>query len=535
MPKKRLQRFAKLTQPDCHWANERPRLEAALADVPMGQVVWVHGPGGMGKTTFLSHYIQNNVEHCHWYRLSSSDVDLASFFEMFSVLVEDNTKVARPYVGANQSQDPTALSARFFQEVFAAMSPNTWVVFDEAQNLSERLTLSAILAGASRALPSHLTLVYISREPPPPWAARMQLARTWTQLGPEQLRLTGLETSAILASLLGRKPTKEHTLRLYELTQGWAAAVVLLAATPIDQLCPTQMVSLRAPALFDYLSEEFFGQLSDQEQQLLISTFLLPSVTPRIASILSGNKNAGALLQGLCNKNVLVQREADIRDTLRYHGILRTFLGTKDSFIPHEKWVLRLVACADYVEKEGDVAAAAMLLEEAADRKKLVRLIRSHVGEMVTQGQWRNARELVAAYQRLGPADTDPWVSYWLGVCELNTDTQVARKRFEYSYEQFRKPKTGDRSGAYLSWARIVESLFLESGDFSQLDSWIDKYRDTRSKLGRSLSKEVLGRVTLSMFNALVFRRPDDDELRRLERRLLVFLRIAPSHDVRVM
>lgn len=504
-----------------------------LADVPTGHVVWVHAPGGMGKTTFVSQYTEKNVRQCHWYRLGSSDDDLASFLHDFSTLVADEVKGARTHLGANQSRDPAALAARFFHEVFAAMSPNTWVVLDEAQKLAERPTLSATLAGAANALPAHLTLVYISRDPPPPWAARMQLARTWTQLGPEQWRLTNAETSAMLASLLGRAPTDSHASKLCELTQGWAAAVVLLAALPSDQLGPAPMASPSTSALFDYLDQEFFGRLNDAEQQLLVSTSILPSVTPHIASLLSGNKHAAKLLQALCTKNVLVQRTVD--GTFRFHAILRTFLSSKRPTAPYSTRIARLLTCAEYVEKSGDIAAAATLLELAQDEKALARLIRSHAGEMITQGQWRNARELVLTYQRLGAAIFDPWVSYWLGVCELNTNTQTAREHFTYSYKKFREPRTGDRAGAYLSWSRIVESLFLESGDFSQLDSWIDEYRDTRAQLGPSLSKEVLGRVTLSMFNALVFRRPGDDKLRGLERRLLVFLRITPNHDVRVM
>ena len=527
--------LAKLLAPDCSWAASRPRLETQLRTIPTGNLLWVHAAAGMGKTTLVSRFIAHHVQHSIWYRLDESDTDLARFYQTFSLLLEEwmGEKMGTQ-LGANHSSDPIALSQRFFEHAFAALPPGSWVVLDDAQNFSESPDLEATLEGIARALPSHVTLVCLSRNEPPSWALRRTLERTCNTLGPEQLRCTKEETAALLRSLHGSDSTQSHCKALHEFTQGWAAAVVLLATVPVEHLAASATLESNAPALFDYLQEEFYSRLSNQEKQFLVSTATLPSLTVDTAKLLSGDKKAAALLQRLCRENHLIQRTSETSE-FRYHALLRNFLKTRSSGVPAKSRRSRQVACAAHLANAGEIGNAAVLLEQAGDRAKLLKLIRDHAGEMILRGQWRNVRSLLDHYQRVDASNADPWILYWLGACDVNVDTQEARRLFIAAYEKFRSPASKDKNGAYLAWSQIIDSLFFESGDFSTLGEWIDEYGRMRSKLGPSLNKEVHGRVSISLFNALVFLRPTDPRLPKLERRLLLFLRLSPNHDVRIM
>lgn len=527
--------LAKLLAPDCSWATVRQRLETKIGSIPTGNLLWVHAAAGMGKTTLVSRYIAQHVKHSVWYRLDESDSDLARFYQTFSLRMEEWTgDKTRAQLGANRSSNPIALALRFFELAFAALPAGSWVVLDDVQYFAESPELAATLEGVARALPSHVTLVCISRNEPPSWVARRTLERTCTTLGPDQLRCTEGETSALLQALHGVTPTESHLRSLQRLTQGWAAAVVLLAQIPEQQLATSTTLESSAPALFDYLQEEFYSRLSESERQFLVSTAILPSLTVETATLLSGNDKAAALLHRLCRENYLIQRTPETVE-FRYHGLLRTFLTTCKSTAPAKTQQSRQLACAAHLAKAGEIGDAAALLEKAGDRAKLSGLIRQHAGDMILRGQWRNVQGLLDRYLRLDDTNNDPWILYWLGACTVNVDTQEARRLFIAAYEKFRSAEGKDKSGAYLAWSQIVDSLFFESGDFSSLGDWIDAYARMRSKLGPSLKKEVYGRVSISLFNALVFLRPTDPRLPKLERRLLLFLRLAPSHDVRIM
>ncbi len=527
--------LAKLLAPDCSWATVRPRLETQLRDIPTGTLVWVHAAGGMGKTTLVSRFVAHHAQHSVWYRLDQSDSDLACFYQAFSELMEAWTgNKTGAQLGANHSSNPISLSQRFFEHAFAALPPGSWVVLDDVQTFTASRELGETLEGIARALPSHVTLVCIGRSEPPAWVARRILERTCNTLGPDQLRCTQEETAALLRALRGVSSTQSHCKALHEFAQGWAAAVVLLAGVPEEQLAAATTLESSAPALFDYLQEEFYSQLSNQEKQFLVSTAALPNLTVDTARLLSGDKKAAVLLQRLCQKNHLIQRTAETSE-FRYHAILRTFLKTRDFGMPAKALRSRQIACAAHLAKAGEVGDAAILLEQAGAQGKLSKLIRDHAGEMILRGQWRNVRSLLDRYQRMDASNTDPWILYWLGACDVNVDTQAARQLFTAAYEKFRAPASKDKNGAYLAWSQIVDSLFFESGDFSTLGEWIDAYGHMRSKLGPSLNKEVHGRVSISLFNALVFLRPTDPRLPKLERRLLLFLRLSPNHDVRIM
>ncbi len=489
----------------------------------------------MGKTTLVSRFVAHHAQHSIWYRLDQSDSDLARFYQAFSVLMEGWTgNKTGAQLGANHSSDPISLSRRFFEHAFAALPLGSWVVLDDVQTFTTSLELGETLEGIARALPSHVTLVCISRNEPPSWVARRILERTCNTLGPEQLRCTQEETAALLRSLGSSNATQSHCKALHEFAQGWAAAVVLLATVPEEQLAASATLESSTPALFDYLQEEFYSRLGSQEKQFLVSTAVLPNLTVDTARLLSGNKKAAALLQRLCRENHLIQRTSETSE-FRYHALLRNFLKTRSSGVPAKSRRSRLIACAVHLAKAGEIGDAATLLEQAGDRGRLSKLIRDHAGEMLLRGQWRNVRSLLDRYQRVDASNADPWILYWLGACDVNVDTQEARRLFIAAYEKFRSPASKDKNGAYLAWSQIVDSLFFESGDFSTLGEWIDEYGRMRSKLGPSLTKEVHGRVSISLFNALVFLRPTDPRLPKLERRLLLFLRLSPNHDVRIM
>ncbi len=527
--------YAKLTRPHVEGTQVRPRLEERFQSIPDGGLMWIWAPAGSGKTTLTSSVIAKQTSDCLWYLLDQSDADLTSFYNKMALCVEElagGTQEIVAHLGASQTSNPEALARSFFQDAFARLPAGTWVVLDDAQEFATSESLQATLRGLVSVIPDHVKVVILSRNAPPSFTARLALSRKFSQIKSEQLRFSEAETIALVASLCGGMANVARAQKMHSVTQGWAAAIVLLSLTPLEELSAN--ASTENSPLVDYLGEEFYLRLGLEEQQFLTHTAVVDSLTPQLAEVLSGDRSAEERLASFCQQNFLIQHHPST-DHYQYHSLLREFLLERCPDKPDEKLRQRWTKGASLLEREGRIDSAASLLLRAGNHKKLASLIETHAGAIIADGRWQSLSALIVRFQEIGSLEKAPWVRYWLGACQLNTDTAAARDSFTKAYSQFLSTADFNKVGVYLSWARIVESFFLESGDFSELDHWIDEYRRIRPDLGMSLSKEVLGRVSVSLFNALVFLHPADPQLPKLERRLRWLLRLAPNLDVRVM
>lgn len=527
--------FAKLTRPQIKAAQKRVRLYKAFEDLEGGELLWVWSPAGSGKTTLVSTAIESLGGPCLWYLLDQGDSDLSSYYNRMALSVEELSEEdyeVISHLGASQTSNPEALARTFFQEAYAQLPQDSWVVFDDAQHFDTSETLQATLRGIAGSIPTHVKLIVVSRLPPPPFAARMEVSGRFSTISYDELRFTEEETRNLIAKVSDDTADADRLQTLHSVCQGWAAAIVLLSKTPTDKL--TRRHNSGSTPLLDYLGEEFFKRLAPEEQTFLENTAVVEVLPPEVAVILSGRRDAEERLQTLCQNNFLVQYRPDTK-TYQYHSLLREFVAEHRTTSHDAESNQRWIKSADALEQYGYVSDAASLLLMAEEPELLAELIKSHASAMITEGRWQSLRTLLDKYQEIGNSDNAPWIRYWLGVCQLNTDTAAARDSFVHTYKYFLSDPHTNKVGVYLSWARIVESFFLESGSFSELDYWIDEYRRIRQKLGFSLSKEVLGRVSLSLFNALVFLRPSDPQIPKLERRLRWLLRLAPSLDIRVM
>jgi hypothetical protein len=66
---------AKLLRPAASGLIPRERLFARLDRAPQARIVWISGPGGAGKTSFVSTYVEARGLDCLWYQVDASDAD----------------------------------------------------------------------------------------------------------------------------------------------------------------------------------------------------------------------------------------------------------------------------------------------------------------------------------------------------------------------------------------------------------------------------------------------------------------------------
>jgi LuxR family maltose regulon positive regulatory protein len=146
-------------------------------------------------------------------------------------------------------------------------------------------------------------------------------------------------------------------------------------------------------------------------------------------------------------------------------------------------------------------------------------------GEYLTLGEWLHA--LPAAIRK-----EQPWLSFWTGVCEMPSDLASSRDWFVHAFERFKAEP--DPAGLYLSWASIIDTLFLEWCDFSPMRCWIP--------IGEQLldshplpSGVVEGRVASAMFTALMHSDPAHPRIKEWAQRLSDQLVHVPDDSARIL
>ena len=202
--------------------------------------LWIAGPPGMGKTTLNATYLQARDVRCLWLQLDAADADAASFARALlaagaaapapapAPASARSPKVAPP--GADDLRDVPGFIRRTLRQLSASL-PGAWaLVLDNVQEIGPAPAIHAGLAASLADLPEGCSVVFLSREPPPDAYARALSAQQLALVDERQLRFDVDDTRQLLA-LHGRD---WPAAQLQQLTDGWAAAMILMLATRAD-------------------------------------------------------------------------------------------------------------------------------------------------------------------------------------------------------------------------------------------------------------------------------------------------------------
>jgi len=506
--------LAKITAPVTPDIVERPRLSRLFEEALSKPVVWISGSAGAGKTTLAASGLDRWRSGCVlWYQVDAGDGDPASLFHYLNLGLRTAAPRSRKRLPLFTPQLQSGLDAfcrRFFRELFARLGPGFVLVFDNVQDGPAQSPFLDIVALAADELPVDGRMVLIGRERAAAAFSHHRARRNMTEIGWDDLRFRRDEAAALLA-LLGSEPSAAKLSEIMQVSQGWVAGIILMVANP-GQGMAAGLDHQELEAVFDYFAVEVLERMEDSVRSFLVKTAFLSTVTPYAAAEVSGNADAGAILENLCRRGFFVVRR---RGGLiyEYHPLFRRFLldrvGREFSAADRDELKRRSsVALA----AGGHVEAAGMLIRESEDWEILEGFVNSQARPLIRHGRY----EALAAWVDGVSATVlraHPWLRYWQGVSRTFADPEGAKRKLADAYRAFLD--AGNVVGVYVSWARIVDFLteFVRYGE--ELDDWIDQFEILNSRFPAYPSKEVECRVAVSMLAALGYRRPWHPEIRR--------------------
>jgi ATP/maltotriose-dependent transcriptional regulator MalT/DNA-binding SARP family transcriptional activator len=458
--------IAKLIRPSAGELLRRERLFAMLDAARSRKGVWISAPGGAGKTSLATSWIEARRPACLWLALDAGDADPASFFYHLSAAARTAFRgIDLPPLGEGQRADVGLFARRFCERLFAAVEPPLVVVLDNYQALAADAPVHAATDAVLASAPPGVFALIASREAPPPRLARWLAGADLTVIDYPALRLTREETGA-LATVRGMTPDGQLD-RLHELASGWAAGIVLLVRGLAQGLPLPRPGDAPPAAVFDYFAVEVFGEAPAAMHAFLHRTAFLTGMTAAMAEAVSGEPRAGALLEELHRAHLFVERRDEGEAFYEYHPLFREFLQAR-ARAALDPAALRGIrdASARLLAGRGAAEAAGRLFAANEDWPALAGVVRDHAAGFTVHGR----HAALAGLIDLAPAavrDHDPWLLFWRTWCRMAAQEGGWRTPLVQAFERFEAE--GDVEGAFTACAWLLRTS-LGPGDAAR---WI--------------------------------------------------------------
>jgi ATP/maltotriose-dependent transcriptional regulator MalT/DNA-binding SARP family transcriptional activator len=515
---------AKISRPHSGDILVRDRLHAILDSESAKPLLWITGPGGSGKSSLVSGWIEARKLFCLWYQVDAGDNDLSSFFYHLGHAARraaPRKKRPLPLLTPEYLAALPVFARRFFEDLFGRLNPPAVVVFDNYQDLGADSPLHETLAKGIDVLPDGMTVIVLSREEPPPAYARLRAGKRVGFIGWNELRFIPSEIVALSRTIpwkICTEPVCPIADTLFERTDGWAAGLVLLLeslrrASPVKTGVPpdgshytAQLPELHCQGVFDYFAGELFGRTDLPTCSFLLKTALFPAMTVKMAERLTQTTDAKRILRSLSRSHFFIDWRPGPEPVYQYHPLFREFLlkTAAERFDVAEIEEIRHNAAA-LLHEAGMTGEAVELCLDAGAWDEAAELVTGEAEKLIMQGRSALLESWLLRFPE-SMFDERPWLLYWLGVAKLGRGPAEGRGLLQHALRLFSSRR--DETGMLLAWAAATESIYYGFDDYRKFDDWI-AWLDAQKPLELAYpSPRVELSVCISMVMALTARQP---------------------------
>jgi len=356
----------------------RPHLVERLARaVGQRRLTLLSAPPGYGKTTLLVELIDSGDYPCAWLQLDAADGDPRVFLSGLLESVRRMAGGAEPppamlgvvteamleSSGDRDAVSPERILAVLINELTAHLL-RPWLLVLEDYHLITNPAVYGLTDLLIEQGPPQMHVVISSRIDPLLALARQRGRGQLEELRVPDLRFTAQEVRARLAATERTPHLNDASLAaLYAKTEGWAAAVQIVASSlaDADEQSAHRFIDRLSGVqrhIFAYLAEEVFRRQPAARREFLLRTAVLAQMNAVICNMLLRSSDAQDLLEQLEAENLFVVSLDEERAWYRYHHLFREFLLARLAReLPEQRLELE-IACARYYEERGELEAA---------------------------------------------------------------------------------------------------------------------------------------------------------------------------------
>lgn len=336
----------------------RQRLLDLLSEGLERRLTLISAPAGYGKTTLLLDFAQGWTNPVCWYSLDERDHDpplflrylVASLQQQFPALGGD---LLDQLDGGGKIEPKTAVdllvsAAQSADEPFVLILDDFHYLDDSPPEMQQ------ILDGFLYRLPENCHAIVSSRTWPelgvvPLMSARQEVA---TVKAPD-FAFTCEEVAQLFRDVLGKEISLDDAQHLADVSEGWAAALVLMADKVQAARTVISLEQLKgSDTLFQYIEREQFAPLPEDVQAFLLGSAVPEAIEPAFIDELLESNDAEEMLNLLDRRNLFVARAGSEPTLYRYHKLFRAFLVSRLRAQEPERFLALNLNAADYYERQ---------------------------------------------------------------------------------------------------------------------------------------------------------------------------------------
>ena len=501
---------------------QRERLFHFLEQCRRKPVVWISGPGGSGKTTLVSSYLEARKLPALWYQVDQRDADPATFFYYLGQAFAQSAPAGHeplPLLTPEYLPGIRTFTRRYFDLLFRQLPVPFAIVLDNYQDVSSSSPFHELILEGLAAIPEGITVIALSRNEPPPVLTSHDSAQRFGFLGWSELRFSFDEARQFAGLQAECSLETEALSRLYLKTDGWIAGLLLILESLKGSALDHQLLErLPLDKVFGYFADKIFGASDPELQQFLLKTAVAPGITAQMAEQLTGVASSEQILSRLCRNRFFTAKSSPADSAYQYHPLFREFLlaRAEQTFPAPELREIRRKA-ASLLGGAGRTEDAAELLMAAADWDGLTELILNSAPILASEGR----SEAVFAWLGSIPEELlekHPGLLYWKGLCLLLHSPAQSRVCLRNSFDLYRR--ADDNVGMFLSWSAGA-GVSLYDGEFTPLDQWLSLLDGMNLEHFAFPSRQLEEQVVMSIFNAMAFRQPQHRDISKWRERAI--------------
>lgn len=395
----------------------RPRLYGTLEQGVHYPLTFISAPAGFGKTALMSEWLRQQGTAVAWVSLEQNDNDIERFWRYVAAALEK----AYPDVAASAAITLSGKQAVMLEEMLNALAlceHDLLLVLDDYHVIAAS-EIHHSLEFFLEHLPPHVHLVLMTRIDPPLALGRLRVQGKVVELRASDLRFLPQETAELLQQGLGLSLTVEQLAALDTLTEGWIAAIQLVARSLQDQRDEEAIShTLQTPVgtnrhILSYLNEEVVLSLPEEVQRFLLTTSILTRVNADLCDAVTEQHNSATLLEWLEQASLFLTALPGHGNWYRYHPLFVSALRHRLHLECTEVAVLHLRASVWY-EQHGLWHEAVEHALAIPDSTRAAQLIERYAGALIEQGLILHMYTWLERLQRYAPLATSPWLSYVL-------------------------------------------------------------------------------------------------------------------------
>ena len=340
---------------------QRPRLIAKLNEGLQVPLTVLSAPAGYGKTVLLTGWLSplvNATEVKHiWYPLSPSE-DLDRFLATFRRhAAQACFNTAEPH-GIDydfiQCSNPEVLKRAIMDTLAHQSTHPVVIVLEDFHNLHQRQDVIDAIEEIITHSPENVHYYITTRGEQRLSFAKRAAARGIVTIDRQDLEFTIPEIKSIHGSpAKSLQLTKDEITRLHQRTEGWAAGIFLTLGILDDVHGSARIFNTVAGGqeqIIQYLIEEVFQHLSEDEQTFLLTTSILTQLNDSLCAAVSNLEYRDNYLEALYQKNMFLKHIDSEKTWYRHHYLFQEALSRKlaSTFSPIEITALHRRAAAWY-------------------------------------------------------------------------------------------------------------------------------------------------------------------------------------------